>query len=174
MEPYRAYVSDRLDTRQRPLGFLMQSGFTGLAQTLAYLTPTLLVLMGLNKDSVSATNIPHSTMTAFLIGALFSFTTVWWSVRKVPELALSSQELVEMRARPTSMAATLRDIFVAVREMPQTMRRLWWMTLFQSYGMMCYWIYIVLAIAHSHRRPVRQSKRSGATVSQFHGGFETP
>ena len=52
---------------------------------------------------------------AYLIGALFSFTTVWWSVRKVPESPLSSQELVEMRARPTGMAATLRDIFVAVR-----------------------------------------------------------
>ena len=27
------------------------------------------------------------------------------------------------------------------------MRRLWWMKLFQWYGMMCYWIYIVPALA---------------------------
>jgi maltose/moltooligosaccharide transporter len=40
MEPYRAYVSDRLNRDQHSLGFLTQSAFTGLAQTLAYLTPS--------------------------------------------------------------------------------------------------------------------------------------
>ena len=35
MEPYRAYVSDRLNKDQHSLGFLTQSAFTGLAQTLA-------------------------------------------------------------------------------------------------------------------------------------------
>ena len=39
MEPYRAYVSDRLDESQHVPGFMIQSAFTGLAQTLAYLTP---------------------------------------------------------------------------------------------------------------------------------------
>ena len=37
MEPYRAYVSDRLDKSQHSIGFLTQSAFTGLGQTLAYL-----------------------------------------------------------------------------------------------------------------------------------------
>ena len=147
MEPYRAYVSDRLDHAQHSLGFLTQAAFTGLAQTLAYLAPTLLVLAGMNKDAVGASNIPHITLTAFLIGALFSFTTVWWSVKKVPELPLTAQETDAMRARPRGMRATLADIWTAIREMPPTMRRLWWMALFQWYGMMCYWIYIVPALA---------------------------
>ena len=42
MEPYRAYVADRLVPDQRATGFLTQSAFTGLAQTLSYLAPTLL------------------------------------------------------------------------------------------------------------------------------------
>jgi maltose/moltooligosaccharide transporter len=42
MEPYRAYVSDRLNKDQHALGFLTQSAFTGLAQTFAYLTPDTL------------------------------------------------------------------------------------------------------------------------------------
>ena len=50
MEPYRAFVSDRLDKKQHSAGFLTQSAFTGLAQTLAYLTPTLLLWFGMNKD----------------------------------------------------------------------------------------------------------------------------
>ena len=149
MEPYRAYVSDRLDHAQHSLGFLTQAAFTGLAQTLAYLAPTLLVLAGMNKDAVGASNIPHITLTAFLIGAVFSFTTVWWSIKKVPELPLTAQEIAAMRARPTGMRATLADIWTAIREMPPTMRRLWWMALFQWYGMMCYWIYIVPALAHT-------------------------
>ncbi|MFD2450690.1 MFS transporter [Ideonella paludis] len=58
MEPYRAYVSDRLNQDQHARGFLTQSAFTGLAQTLAYLTPSLLVWMGMNKDAVGDNHIP--------------------------------------------------------------------------------------------------------------------
>jgi maltose/moltooligosaccharide transporter len=43
MEPYRAYVGDRLPKDQHPAGYIIQSAFTGLAQTLAYLSPALLV-----------------------------------------------------------------------------------------------------------------------------------
>ena len=149
MEPYRAYVSDRLDRTQHSLGFLTQSAFTGLAQTLAYLTPTILVLLGMSKDAVGASNIPQITLTAFLIGAVFSLTTVAWSVLKVPELPLSAAQTREVRTRPTGVRATLAEIRLAVIEMPETMRRLWWMKLFQWYGMMCYWIYIVPALAHT-------------------------
>lgn len=149
MEPYRAYVNDRLDKVQHPTGFLTQAAFTGLAQTLAYLAPSILVWLGMNKDAVNSHHIPHITIVAFLIGALFSFSTVWWSVRTTPELPLTPEEEAELRARPRGAAATLAEIVSALREMPQAMRRLWWMKLFQWYGMLCYWIYIVPALAQS-------------------------
>ena len=149
MEPYRAYVSDRLNTNQHSLGFLTQSAFTGLAQTLAYLTPSLLFWFGLNKDAVNDSNIPHITVIAFLIGSVLSLTTVWWSVHSTPELPLTNQERETILAKPTGIKATLDEIVEAVREMPQAMRQLWWMKLFQWYGMMCYWIYIVPSIAKS-------------------------
>ena len=38
MEPYRAFVADKLDFEQQPLGFQMQSFFTGFGQTLANLS----------------------------------------------------------------------------------------------------------------------------------------
>ena len=149
MEPYRAYVSDRLNTNQHSLGFLTQSAFTGLAQTLAYLTPSLLFWCGLNKDAVNDSNIPHITVIAFLIGSVLSLTTVWWSVHSTPELPLTPQEKAAILAKPTGLAATFAEVVEAVREMPQAMRQLWWMKLFQWYGMMCYWIYIVPALARS-------------------------
>lgn len=75
MEPYRAYVSDRLREEQHASGFLTQASFTGLAQTLAYLTPSLLVAVGINKDMLGGNGIPVVTTLAFAIGALLSFTT---------------------------------------------------------------------------------------------------
>jgi maltose/moltooligosaccharide transporter len=149
MEPYRAYVSDRLNRNQHSLGFLSQSAFTGLAQTLAYLAPSILVLLGMNKDAVNGNQIPQITVVAFLIGALLSFTTVYWSIRSVPELPMDEAEKAELRRRPRGLAATFGEIIVAFREMPPTMRQLWWMKLFQWYGMMCYWIYIVPSLARS-------------------------
>ena len=147
MEPYRAYVSDRLQREQHSLGFLTQSAFTGLAQTLAYLAPSILVGLGMNKDALGDNHIPQVTLSAFVIGAVLSFATVWWSIRKVPELPMSEPEKAALRVRPRGIAATFNDIWVAIKEMPPTMRRLWWMKLFQWYGMMCYWIYIVPALA---------------------------
>lgn len=149
MEPYRAYVSDRLRREQHSLGFLTQSAFTGLAQTLAYLSPSLLVWLGMNKDAVGDNHIPQVTLAAFMIGALLSFSTVWWSVRRVPELPLSLEERAQIQAQPRGLGAALREIVQALREMPPTMRQLAWMSLFQWYGMMCYWIYIVPCLART-------------------------
>ncbi|MCP5285773.1 MAG: MFS transporter [Burkholderiaceae bacterium] len=149
MEPYRAYVSDRLNADQHAQGFLTQSAFTGLAQTLAYLAPSILVWLGMNKDAVGDNHIPQVTIAAFMIGALLSFTTVYWSVKKVPELPLSDEERAALNAQSRSAGAILAEIWDAVNTMPVTMRRLWWMALFQWYGMMCYWIYIVPALAQS-------------------------
>jgi maltose/moltooligosaccharide transporter len=174
MEPYRAYVSDRLEREQHSLGFLTQSAFTGLAQTLAYLAPSILVFAGMNKDAVNANQIPHITIAAFLVGALLSFTTVYWSVKTVPELPMGEAEKAELRARPRGVAATWRDIVVAFREMPAAMRQLWWMKLFQWYGMMCYWIYIVPALAltmFDTRDPASAGFRDAGLLNGQIGGF---
>ncbi len=173
MEPYRAYISDRLDEKQHSLGFLTQSAFTGLAQTLAYLTPTLLVLLGFNKDAVNSSNIPHITVIAFMIGAVFSITTVYWSIRRVPELPLAPAERAALEARPRGLGATLAEIRDAIRDMPPTMRQLWWMKLFQWYAMMCYWIYVVPTLARSvfgGIEPTQAVRDAGLLNGQI-GGF---
>lgn len=147
MEPYRAYVTDRLRPEQHASGFLTQASFTGLAQTLAYLTPSILVGLGMSKDALGANGIPVVTTLAFIVGALLSFTTVYWSIRRVPELPLPPEEVARLKALPRGVGPALAEIWEALREMPPTMRRLWWMALFQWYGMVCYWIYIVPTLA---------------------------
>ncbi len=174
MEPYRAYVSDRLDARQHSLGFLTQSAFTGLAQTLAYLAPSIFVWLGMSRDATGDNHIPQVTMTAFVLGAVLSLATVLWSVRRVPELPLAPEEAAALRAKPAGAAATLREIADAFRAMPPTMRRLWWMKLFQWYGMMCYWIYIVPALAKTMfgtADPTSAGFREAGLLNGQIGGF---
>ena len=147
MEPYRAFVSDKLDKKQHSLGFLTQSAFTGLGQTLAYLTPSLLVMLGMNKDAVNGSHIPHIVIAAFMIGAVFSLASVLWTLKTTPENPLTAGELAAIRSRPPGWRQTLGDIACALREMPPTMRQLVVVNLFQWYAMFCYWQYISLSLA---------------------------
>ncbi|WP_294334292.1 MFS transporter [uncultured Sphingomonas sp.] len=149
MEPYRAYVSDRLDSRQHGLGFLTQSAFTGLAQMLAFLTPSLLVWAGMNRDWVDSHHIPYTARVAFMVGAVLSLGTILWSVLRVPELPLTAAERAHIRAQPKSALATLREIWDAIRVMPLAMRKLALMSLFQWYAMAAYWYYVIYVIGRS-------------------------
>ena len=149
MEPYRAFVSDRLDESQRPLGFLTQSAFTGLAQTLSYLAPSILVWWGFSRDMLDSNGIPEITRISFMIGAVLSIGTILWSVWRVPELPLTEHEKAVMAREPLTIGSTLSGLYQAIREMPPTMRQLGLAMLFQWFGMFCYWQYIVLALARS-------------------------
>ncbi len=149
MEPYRAYVSDRLDGSQHGLGFLTQSAFTGLAQMLAFLTPSLLVWAGMNRDWVDAHHIPYTARIAFMVGAALSLGTILWSVLRVPELPLTDAERAHIQAQPKSALATLQEIWSAIRDMPLAMRKLALMSLFQWYAMAAYWYYVIYAVARS-------------------------
>lgn len=149
MEPYRAYVSDRLDESQRALGFLTQSAFTGLAQTLSYLAPSLLVWWGMDADLVDANGIPDVTRIAFVAGAVISISTILWSVLRVPELPLPPAEVARMQAEKLSPRTALRDFVAAVRDMPPAMRQLALSMLLQWFAMFAYWQFIALALARS-------------------------
>ncbi len=149
MEPYRAYVSDRLPEDQHEIGFLTQSAFTGLAQMLAFLTPTLLVAAGMNQDWVDAHHIPYTARIAFLTGAVLSLATILYSVRSVPELPLDAAERARIASEPGGLGAALREIAAAIRDMPVAMRKLALMSLFQWYAMQAYWNYVIFSIGRS-------------------------
>jgi maltose/moltooligosaccharide transporter len=167
MEPYRAYVSDRLNPDQRQVGFLTQSAFTGLAQMLAFITPALLVGFGMNQDWVDAHNIPYTVRIVFWVGAVLSLSTIVWSILRVPELPLSDAERARINAQPKGMKATAGEIFNAIREMPMAMRKLGLMSLFQWFGMSGYWTYAVYSIGRSVYHT------SDATSSAFHSAVIT-
>ncbi len=149
MEPYRAYVADRLEPQQRPAGFLVQSAFTGLAQCLSYATPSLLVGFGISQNLLDINGIPVIVRIAFVIGAILSISTIVWSVVRVPELKLSEAELAEMAARPSGALAALAEIRDAFIAMPRPMRQLAWAMLCQWYAMFVYWQFISLSVSRT-------------------------
>lgn len=148
MEPYRAYVADRLQRDQQSVGFLTQSAFTGLAQTLSYLAPTLLTAF-VARDVLDDNGIPVIVRIAFVIGAILSISTIVWSIWRVPELPLTPDERAMMAARPLTVRSTLADIGAAVRTMPRPMRQLALAMLCQWYAMFVYWQYIAFALSRS-------------------------
>lgn len=149
MEPYRAFVSDKLNKDQHSFGFLTQSAFTGLGQTLAYLTPSLLVFMGMNKEATNSSHIPQIVVVAFLIGAVFSITSMLWTLKTTTEILPSVAEIEEMRQGPQGWRANVGEVWSAIVDMPDTMRQLALVKLFQWYGMFCYWQYIMLSLART-------------------------
>jgi maltose/moltooligosaccharide transporter len=148
MEPYRAYVADRLAREPRSVGFLTQSAFTGLAQTLSYLAPTLLTGI-VAKDVLDANGIPVIVRIAFIIGAILSISTIVWSVWRVPELPLTDEETALLAQRPMTVKATMAEIVDAIREMPKPMRQLALAMLCQWYAMFAYWQYVTFAVGRS-------------------------
>jgi maltose/moltooligosaccharide transporter len=149
MQPYRAFVSDKLDESQHGAGYLTQSAMTGLGQTLAYLTPSLLVYMGLNQDTVRGNDIPQITVIAFLIGAAISLVTILWTVRTTPENPLSAPEIAAIKAQPRGVATVFKEIALAARDMPSAMKQLAPVMLLQWYAFFAYWQFITLSLAQS-------------------------
>ena len=174
MEPYRAFVSDRLDASQHSIGFLTQSAFTGLGQTLSYLTPSLLLFFGMNRDAVNAHGIPRVTVWAFIIGAVLSITSILWTVRTTKEIPLTVDERARITALPRGLGAAVREVIEALREMPATMKQLAVMKLFQWYAMFCYWQYVVLSLAATLFRTHDASTpgfREASLINGQIGGF---
>jgi maltose/moltooligosaccharide transporter len=153
LEPYRAFISDKLPEKQYSYGFLVQSFFTGLGTTLANFTPAILVSFGILALSDKMDNgIPVSTYWAFGIGAAASIITILISVLATSEYPPSSKELEEIKKSKEEgsvISRTLKDIVEAFKVMPLPMKQLIPVMFFPWYAMFCYWQYLTSALSLS-------------------------
>ena len=153
LEPYRAFISDKLPEKQYSYGFLVQSFFTGLGTTLANFTPAILVSFGILALSDKMDNgIPVSTYWAFGIGAAASIITILISVLTTSEYPPSSKELEEIKKSKEEgsvISRTLKDIVEAFKVMPLPMKQLIPVMFFPWYAMFCYWQYLTSALSLS-------------------------
>jgi len=153
LEPYRAFISDKLPEKQYSFGFLVQSFFTGLGTTLANFTPAILVSFGVLALSDKMDNgIPVSTYWAFGIGAAASIITILITVLTTSEYPPSEKELEEIqkaKAQGNVISRTVNDIVEAFKVMPLTMKQLIPVMFFPWYAMFCYWQYLTSALSLS-------------------------
>ena len=146
MEPYRAFVADKLPAKQLSIGFLMQSFFTGLGSTLSNFTPAILVSFGFLAIMDKMENgIPTYTYWAFFIGSFAAIVSILVTVFTTKEYPPSEEELKEMnleKSKGSLIFRVLKDIKNAFVEMPLTMKQLIPVKFFTWYAMFCYWQYI--------------------------------
>ena len=153
LEPYRAFISDKLPEKQYSFGFLVQSFFTGLGTTLANFTPAILVSFGILALTDKMDNgIPVSTYWAFAIGAAASIITILITVLTTSEYPPNPEELnaIENSKKGENLIIKIiMDIGVAIKEMPLAMKQLIPVMFFPWYAMFCYWQYLTSALSLS-------------------------
>jgi len=138
MEPFRAFVADKLGTDQRTAGFVMQSFFIGLGATFANMLPAILHHFGVTGNLASG--IPLSVMYSFRVGAVVFLLAVLWTV-------FSTAEARPEPSTSTQKSSGLVDIAVAIREMPLTMRWLGVVQIVTWLGLFCMWMFFGLSTA---------------------------
>ncbi|HEY0080269.1 MAG TPA: MFS transporter [Pyrinomonadaceae bacterium] len=147
MEPFRAFVADKLNIDQRTAGFVMQSFFIGIGATLANALPFIFRQAGVTGRTPSG--IPLTVSYSFKIGAAAFLLAVLWTVLTTKEYPPENMEEFErMRRERRGFGAGLSEIFSAIREMPQTMKQLAVVQFFTWLGLFCMWMFFGLTTSY--------------------------
>lgn len=149
MEPYRAFVGDKLPNKQLSFGYQMQSLFVGAGIVLANASIFLFQDWFGAEETASATvtSIPQWLYYSFFIGAILSIATILWSVIKTPEIPPSDKELEEIKKHNAlpfldRVKTPFTEIVQAIKDMPKFMWKLSAVYLFQWYALFIYWQFI--------------------------------
>ena len=146
MEPFRAFVADKLPEEQRTLGFVMQSFFIGIGQTLANALPFLFASLGV--VGVMATGIPHSVDYSFKIGAAVFLLAVIWTVVTTKEYPPEDMDAFHrIRREKKGITGGFVEIFSSIAEMPKTMKQLAIVQFFTWFALPCMWQFFGISVA---------------------------
>ncbi|SIQ23735.1 MFS transporter [Maribacter ulvicola] len=174
MEPYRAFVGDKLPEKQLSLGYQMQSLFVGAGILLANGSIVLFQYLFGGESVEVAGTIPTWLYYSFYIGAILSITTILYSVLKTPEIPPSSEELSDIntvKAKPfiERIALPFKEIIAAIKKMPKFMWRVGAVYLFQWYALFIYWQYTTplfkLTMGYSTGEAASQSAQMSLTYN---------
>ncbi len=149
MEPFRAFVADKLNASQRTAGFVMQSFFIGVGASIANAMPFLLGWMGVEGNTASG--IPLTVKYSFQAGAVVFLLAVLWTVFTTSEFPPEDLDAFERSKRSQGFSgrvlAVFTEIGTAIREMPTTMRQLAVVQFFTWLGLFCMWMFFVPTVA---------------------------
>jgi maltose/moltooligosaccharide transporter len=144
MEPFRAFVADKLPEHQRTFGFSMQSLFIGLGSIVASALPYLLTKFGIGKHTAPGT-IPDNVKWSFYIGAGAFFTFVLYTILKSKEYPPAQEKVTEGKK---GFSAGVKEIIHAITHMPKRMRQLALVQFLTWPGLFLMWFYYSTAVGN--------------------------
>ena len=146
MEPFRAFVADKLPVSQRTQGFAMQSLMIGIGASLANALPYVFARFGVTGSTASG--IPLSVRYSFQVGAVVYLLAVLWTVFTTTEFPPEDMAAFERARRgQLGLGPLFSDIGRSIRQMPATMRQLAVVQVVTWLGLFCMWLFFVPAVA---------------------------
>jgi maltose/moltooligosaccharide transporter len=146
MEPFRAFVADKLNATQRTAGFLMQSLMIGIGASFANALPFVLGKLGVVGNTASG--IPLTVKYSFQAGAVVFLLAVLWTVFTTDEYPPEDMAAFrKMKDEGLGAGALVQEVVEAIREMPATMKQLAVVQVFTWLGLFCMWLFFVPAVA---------------------------
>ena len=147
MEPFRALVADKLPSRQRTLGFSVQTALIGFGAVIGSWLPWFIT----NKAGVSNTAesglVPDNVRYAFYVGAALFFLAILWTLLTTKEYP--PEQHAKFTGEPLEPEKSgLSVIFKDMRNMPKTMRQLGLVQFFSWFGLFSMWVFTHPAIAN--------------------------
>ncbi len=150
MEPFRAFVADKLPDSQRTRGFAMQSFLIGVGGSIASALPWIMSNIFHVSNVSTAGSIPHSVRYAFYTGGTIFFLAVLYTVlttREYPPANLGFKEKVKESNK--GFGAGIREINHAIFNMPARMKQLALVQFFTWPGLFLMWFYYNTAVARN-------------------------
>jgi maltose/moltooligosaccharide transporter len=146
MEPFRAFVADKLNVAQRTTGFVVQSLFIGIGASLANALPIILRWMGVEGNTPSG--IPLTVKYSFQAGAVVFLLCVLWTVATTSEFPPEDMAAFQRAKRERGgLGHLFGEIVASIKAMPATMKQLAVVQLLTWLGLFCMWLFFVPATA---------------------------
>ncbi len=148
MEPFRAFVGDKLPSSQRTAGFAAQTFFIGLGAVIASLLPYIFT----NYFNISNTAAPgiisDSVKYSFYVGAVVFLFSVLWTIFTSTEIPPENIETwEEEKLKTKGFLNGIKEISGGILKMPKTMMQLAVVQFFTWIAFFAMWIYTTSAIA---------------------------
>lgn len=150
MEPFRAFVTDKLPDSQRTTGFAMQSLFIGLGSVIASALPWMMShWFGVSNETGVGT-IPLSVKFSFYAGSVAFIGAVLYTVLTTKEYPPSDLEFKnKVKEANKGFGGGVKEIIDAIKNMPGKMRQLALVQFFTWPGLFLMWFYYSSAVART-------------------------
>ena len=150
MEPFRAFVGDKLASSQRTTGFATQTFFIGLGAVIASLLPYLFTNAFGIANTAAPGVIPPSVKYSFYIGGVIFLSSVLWTVFTTDEFPPENIETWEQEKLKTKgVFKGIAEISKGIFTMPKTMMQLAIVQFFTWLAFFAMWIYTSAAVAQN-------------------------